>query len=134
MYTHARSKSSNNLRSSSRTCSSSKRSSSKKGKDAPVSVEIEFHNYTPRDGSRILSGVAPSGSSKTKARREKEAKEKQGRLSQLAMQVVRDLGGDPRNYLAEGLDSDTNGEGGSGDDAMEVEESNKKVEGEFCVT
>lgn len=95
---HARSKSSSNLRHpSSSTSTSSKRSSSAKKQkgDAPV---IEFHNFTPQDGSRILSGVAPSGSSKTKARREKEALEKRRRFSELAIQHVQELGGDAKQF------------------------------------
>ena len=59
---------------------------------------IEFHNFTPQDGSRILSGVAPSGSSKTKARREKEALEKRRRLSELAIQHVQGLGVDAKQF------------------------------------
>ena len=95
---HARSKSSSNLRHpSSCTSTSSKRSSSAKKQkgEAPV---IEFHNFTPQDGSRILSGVAPSGSSKTKARREKEALEKRRRLSGLAIQHVQEMGGDAKQF------------------------------------
>lgn len=60
---------------------------------------IEFHNFTPQDGSRILSAVAPSGSSKTKARREKEALEKRRRLSELAiLQHFQELGGDAKQF------------------------------------
>ncbi|KAL2140375.1 hypothetical protein VTI28DRAFT_3867 [Corynascus sepedonium] len=36
-----------------------------------------FVNYTPRDSALLMTGVAPSGSSKTKARREREAAERQ---------------------------------------------------------
>lgn len=46
------------------------------------------------DKGRILSGVAPSGSSKTKARREKEAKERSRRLSEAARRAVERAGGD----------------------------------------
>ncbi|KAK4556673.1 hypothetical protein LTR86_006244 [Recurvomyces mirabilis] len=53
-----------------------------------------FVNFTPHDSNRILSGVAPSGSSKTKARREKEAADKRRRLSQAAVKAVVDAGGD----------------------------------------
>lgn len=51
-------------------------------------------NFTPHDSNKILSGVAPSGSSKTKARREKEAADKRRRLSQAAVKAVVDAGGD----------------------------------------
>ena len=40
-----------------------------------------FANYTPGDSQKILAVVAPSGSSKTKARREQEAHEKKRKLS-----------------------------------------------------
>lgn len=54
---------------------------------------VDFVNYTPSDSRKILTGVAPSGSSKTKARREKEALEKRRRLSQAAVRAVRAAGG-----------------------------------------
>lgn len=53
-----------------------------------------FVNFTPHDSGKILSGVAPSGSSKTKARREKEAADKRRRLSQAAVRAVVEAGGD----------------------------------------
>lgn len=53
-----------------------------------------FVNFTPHDSGKILSGVAPSGSSKTKARREKEAADKRRRLSQAAVKAVVEAGGD----------------------------------------
>lgn len=53
-----------------------------------------FVNFTPDDSRKILTGVAPSGSSKTKARREKEAAEKRRKLSQAAMKAVMEAGGD----------------------------------------
>ncbi|KAI9806743.1 MAG: hypothetical protein M1825_006200 [Sarcosagium campestre] len=40
-----------------------------------------FVNFTPSDSKKILTGVAPSGSSKTKARRDREAAEKQRKLT-----------------------------------------------------
>ncbi|KAI0394317.1 hypothetical protein F5Y17DRAFT_428558 [Xylariaceae sp. FL0594] len=40
----------------------------------------KFVNYTPNDKKVLMTGVAPSGSSKTKARREKEAEEKRQQL------------------------------------------------------
>lgn len=62
-----------------------------------------FVNYTPHDSNRILSGVAPSGSSKTKARREKEAADKRRRLSQAAMRAVVEVGGDVEALEKAGL-------------------------------
>ncbi|KAF2211741.1 hypothetical protein CERZMDRAFT_112444 [Cercospora zeae-maydis SCOH1-5] len=53
-----------------------------------------FVNFTPGDAGKILSGVAPSGSSKTKARREREAADRRRKLSQAAMQAVIEAGGD----------------------------------------
>ena len=55
---------------------------------------IGFVNFTPSDSTRILTGVAPSGSSKTKARREQEAAERKRRLSMAAERAVREAGGD----------------------------------------
>jgi hypothetical protein len=51
-------------------------------------------NFTPSDSRKILTGVAPSGSSKTKARREKEAADKRRKLSQAAVRAVVEAGGD----------------------------------------
>lgn len=53
-----------------------------------------FVNFTPHDSNKILSGVAPSGSSKTKARREKEAEDKRRRFSLAAVKAVVAAGGD----------------------------------------
>ena len=63
---------------------------------------IGFVNFTPNDSKRILTGVAPSGSSKTKARREKEAMERSRRLSQAAMRAVQKAGGDLEILKVEG--------------------------------
>lgn len=62
-----------------------------------------FVNFTPSDSARLIAGVAPSGSSKTKARREKEAAEKRRRLSQAAVKAVVEAGGDPEALRREGL-------------------------------
>ncbi|EME46455.1 hypothetical protein DOTSEDRAFT_70453 [Dothistroma septosporum NZE10] len=62
-----------------------------------------FVNFTPSDSNKILSGVAPSGSSKTKARREKEADDKRRRLSQAAMRAVIEAGGDVETLQRAGL-------------------------------
>lgn len=63
----------------------------------------DFVNFTPDDSGKILTGVAPSGSSKTKARREKEAMEKRRRLSQAAMRAVQAAGGSIESLVEEGL-------------------------------
>ena len=57
-------------------------------------LNVGFVNFTPDDSRKILTGVAPSGSSKTKARREKEAAEKRRKLSQAAVKAVIEAGGD----------------------------------------
>lgn len=56
--------------------------------------QIGFVNFTPKDASKLLNDVAPSGSSKTRARREQEAREKRKKLSEAALNAVRDAGGD----------------------------------------
>jgi hypothetical protein len=61
---------------------------------ATSSGNVGFVNFTPDDSRKILTGVAPSGSSKTKARREKEAAEKRKKLSQAAVKAVMEAGGD----------------------------------------
>lgn len=58
------------------------------------SAGLGFVNFTPEDRTRILTGVAPSGSSKTKARREKEAAERRRKFSEAAKRLVVEAGGD----------------------------------------
>ncbi|KIV95570.1 hypothetical protein PV10_03206 [Exophiala mesophila] len=57
-------------------------------------LSIDFVNFTPRDSAKLLNDVAPSGSSKTRARRELEAKEKRKKLSEAALKAVQIAGGD----------------------------------------
>jgi len=60
-------------------------------------------NYTPNDSIKILTGVAPSGSSKTKARREQEALGRRMKFRQAALRAVRVAGGDVDCLMDEGL-------------------------------
>ncbi|KAB5554788.1 hypothetical protein GE09DRAFT_140240 [Coniochaeta sp. 2T2.1] len=64
---------------------------------------IGFVNYTPDDSRVLMTGVAPSGSSKTKARREREAAERQRRLSEAVMKAVAAAGGDVGRLREEGV-------------------------------
>ncbi|PGH15306.1 hypothetical protein AJ79_02471 [Helicocarpus griseus UAMH5409] len=57
-------------------------------------MSVSFVNFTPEDSQKLLTGVAPSGSSKTKARREREAIEKRRKLSEAALLAVKRAGGD----------------------------------------
>ncbi|KAF2125685.1 hypothetical protein P153DRAFT_360026 [Dothidotthia symphoricarpi CBS 119687] len=87
---------------SSRSCSPRRRRTSSRSHRAHRSQSSScqspgnggFVNFTPDDSRKILTGVAPSGSSKTKARREKEAVEKRKKLSQVAMKAIMEAGGD----------------------------------------
>ncbi|KAH8881553.1 hypothetical protein GQ53DRAFT_754195 [Thozetella sp. PMI_491] len=65
--------------------------------------QIGFVNFTPNDHNILMTGVAPSGSSKTKARREKEAAEKQRRLNEAVVKAVQAAGGDLQKLKEEGL-------------------------------
>ncbi|KAK7415366.1 hypothetical protein QQX98_005905 [Neonectria punicea] len=65
--------------------------------------EIGFVNFTPNDGGMLMTGVAPSGSSKTKARREREAMERRRRLSEAAMKAVQAAGGDVDQLMQQGF-------------------------------
>ncbi|KAI5199425.1 hypothetical protein E4T39_06242 [Aureobasidium subglaciale] len=80
-------KSSSKLQTHSRKSSNGERKSSR-GKKAGG-----FVNYTPSDSEKLLTGVAPSGSSKTKARREREQADRWRRFSQAAAKAVADAGG-----------------------------------------
>lgn len=64
------------------------------GAAAADAAEMSFVNYTAEDAGRILSGVAPSGSSKTKARREREANERRRKLIEETERAVMAAGGD----------------------------------------
>ncbi|KAK8026828.1 hypothetical protein PG991_003884 [Apiospora marii] len=64
---------------------------------------VDFVNFTPSDKNVLMQGVAPSGSSKTKARREKEAVERRRKLSEAAVKAVQAAGGDLDRLLAEGF-------------------------------
>ncbi|PSS20456.1 hypothetical protein M430DRAFT_58287 [Amorphotheca resinae ATCC 22711] len=64
---------------------------------------VDFVNFTPDDSRKILTGVAPSGSSKTKAKREKEAMERRRKLSEAAIRAVRAAGGDVESLVEECL-------------------------------
>ena len=67
------------------------------------SGNVGFVNFTPSDSKRILTGVAPSGSSKTKARREKEARDRRKQLSEAAQRAVMEAGGDVTALERSGL-------------------------------
>lgn len=60
-------------------------------------------NFTPGDKNLLMTGVAPSGSSKTKARREKEAADRRRRLSEAAVKAVQAAGGDLDRLVREGF-------------------------------
>lgn len=62
-----------------------------------------FVNFTPADSGKLLTGVAPSGSSKTKARREKEAADRRRRFSQAAVRAVVEAGGDLNELRGAGI-------------------------------
>ena len=66
-----------------------------------LTAQFGFVNLGPNDKSKILTGVAPSGSSKTKTRREQEANEKKRRSSQAALKAVEALGGDVERLKAD---------------------------------
>ncbi|KZF18954.1 hypothetical protein L228DRAFT_251490 [Xylona heveae TC161] len=59
----------------------------------PPMPSTGFVNFTPSDSRKILTGVAPSGSSKTKARRAKEAEARRRHLSEAAIRAVEQAGG-----------------------------------------
>ncbi|KFH44724.1 Regulatory protein-like protein [Hapsidospora chrysogenum ATCC 11550] len=62
-----------------------------------------FVNFTPDDGGMLMTGVAPSGSSKTKARREKEALDRRRKLSEAAIKAVAAAGGDVETLMQQGF-------------------------------
>lgn len=89
---HSRKLSSLSMNSPKPATGSSRSSTSPKGHSKSPSVS--FVNFTGADSRKILGGVAPSGSSKTKARREQEARDRRRKLGQAALDAVRSAGGD----------------------------------------
>ena len=81
----------------------SRRKSSAGTLKSAKSASSVFVNYTPRDREKIVNSVAPSGSSKTKARREQEAHEKRRKMSLAVEKVVQENGGDVEKFRAAGL-------------------------------
>jgi len=102
---HRRRPSSQNLSApqAQRTSRSARRKSSGTSSRQSSSGNVGFVNFTPHDSRKILTGVAPSGSSKTKARREKEAADKRTKLSQAAVRAIVEAGGDLGMLEREGL-------------------------------
>ncbi|KAK3945912.1 hypothetical protein QBC46DRAFT_336080 [Diplogelasinospora grovesii] len=66
-------------------------------------MEVDFVVFTPQDHTTLMTGVAPSGSSKTKARREREAAERQRKLSEHVLKAVAAAGGDVRKLKEDGI-------------------------------
>lgn len=75
----------------------------KQRRSRETSGEVGFVNFTPSDGGLLMTGVAPSGSSKTKARREREAMERRRRLSEAALKAVQAAGGDVEKLREQGF-------------------------------
>ncbi|CAH0053195.1 unnamed protein product [Clonostachys solani] len=75
----------------------------RRSREPSGSGEIGFVNFTPHDGTVLMTGVAPSGSSKTKARREKEALERRRKLSEAAIKAVAAAGGDVERLMQQGF-------------------------------
>lgn len=75
----------------------------RRSREPSGSGEIGFVNFTPNDGTVLMTGVAPSGSSKTKARREKEALERRRKLSEAAIKAVAAAGGDVERLMQQGF-------------------------------
>ncbi|GAB1313943.1 Regulatory protein wetA [Madurella fahalii] len=73
-----------------------------------------FVNYTPQDRTLLMTGVAPSGSSKTKARREKEAAERQREFRDRLARMVQAAGGDVSKLSGELEGVGVGGGGGGG--------------------
>ncbi|KAL8937914.1 MAG: hypothetical protein Q9216_004176 [Gyalolechia sp. 2 TL-2023] len=89
-----------------RSKSTQRRKSAGNLKSSKSPITMDFVNFTPSDSRRILTGVAPSGSSKTKARREQEANEKKRKLSLAVLRAVEEAGGDPEPLRKGGLLAD----------------------------
>ncbi|CAK7564683.1 MAG: hypothetical protein SEPTF4163_002582 [Sporothrix epigloea] len=83
-----------NRRRSSSTDSSRPWSAAPNGGIVFASDDTLFVNFTAEDHHKLMSGVAPSGSSKTKARRERALQEKTRQLSERLVRAMQEAGGD----------------------------------------
>lgn len=90
--THSRKLSSNSM--SAPKPATNKMGTSPKNSISKSAPNVSFVNFTAHDSKKILTGVAPSGSSKTKARREQEARDRRRKLGEAALMAVRNAGGD----------------------------------------
>ncbi|KAL1852371.1 hypothetical protein VTK73DRAFT_9240 [Phialemonium thermophilum] len=76
-----------------------RRTSSSSPAKKQTTMTPQFVNFTPEDHDVLMTGVAPSGSSKTKARREREAAEKEQQMKEILMKAVAASGGDVTRWL-----------------------------------
>ena len=121
--------SSSNLRSTSNSHPNSHSypaSSTSSAEPTPTQPAGGFVNYTPEDHKVLMRGVAPSGSSKTKARRDREAQEQKRKLGEAVRMAVAAAGGDVTKLEGEGivlgmglLDSGSGGGNGGGEGRSE---------------
>ncbi|KAK4236429.1 regulatory protein weta [Achaetomium macrosporum] len=100
---------------------SNKRTSSTTLHEPKESTDDGFVNYTPQDRALLMTGVAPSGSSKTKARREREAAERQREFRARLAKMVEAAGGDVRKLELVGLQL-VREKGGGYNDVRRVDE------------
>ncbi|TLS29093.1 hypothetical protein PpBr36_01653 [Pyricularia pennisetigena] len=77
-----------------------RQTSSDRSAAAAGSLSIGFVNYTAMDHDVLMAGVAPSGSSKTKARRERENREREDRMKEAFVQAVSAAGGDAGRFMS----------------------------------
>ena len=90
-------------RSQSRVLKNSRSSKSMSRCRSDTGAAAGFVNFTASDSQKILTAVAPSGSSKTKARRDREASERRRKIGEAAAKAIRDVGGDPEALIRQGL-------------------------------
>jgi hypothetical protein len=86
-----------------RRCKSGTHNRRKNSSGSKRQPSVGFVNWTPDDSSKILNGVAPSGSSRTKARRDKEAAERLRKQIEAAKKAVEKAGGDIGIFHENGL-------------------------------
>ena len=84
-------------------CSVRKRRSREPSGSNSGTSDVGFVNFTPNDGGMLMTGVAPSGSSKTKARREKEAADRRKKMNEAAIRAVAAAGGDVERLMEQGF-------------------------------
>lgn len=107
--------------------SKSRANSSTSARSTASSADGAFVNYTSLDAPKIMRSVAPSGSSKTKAKREAAAAAEKRAWQEAVVRAVRAAGGDVEAIMQAENGGDDDGVGGEAEGTKQGERFNEVV-------